>query len=113
MSFDVQIHGMPREIAQAALFLASDAASWVTGQTIAKVTTGQIYWGSIPFIVIQIAMVVLVLLYPGMVTHYKADRPKVNIENISIDPGNFGGYGAGADGQSSGTSDQDYNNMFK
>ncbi|MCZ4328979.1 TRAP transporter large permease subunit [Castellaniella denitrificans] len=85
----------------------------VTGQTIAKVTTGQIYWGSIPFIVIQIAMVVLVLLYPGMVTHYKADRPKVNIENISIDPGNFGGYGAGADGQSSGTSDQDYNNMFK
>jgi TRAP-type mannitol/chloroaromatic compound transport system permease large subunit len=85
----------------------------VTGQTIAKVTTGQIYWGSIPFIVIQITMVVLVLLYPGMVTHYKADRPKVNIENISIDPGNFGGYGAGADGQSSGTSDQDYNNMFK
>ena len=85
----------------------------VTGQTIAKVTTGQIYWGSIPFIAIQIVMVILVLLYPGMVTHYKADRPEVNIENISIDPGNFGGYGAGANGQSTGTSDQDYNNMFK
>ncbi|GAA0232752.1 TRAP transporter large permease subunit [Castellaniella daejeonensis] len=85
----------------------------ITGETIAKVTTGQIYWGSIPFIVIQIAMVVLVLLYPGMVTHYKADRPQVNIEDVKLDMGNFGGYGAGADGQTPSTSDQDYNNMFK
>ena len=85
----------------------------VTGKTIAKVTTGQIYWGSIPFIVIQIAMVVLVLLYPGMVTHYKADRPQVNIEDVKLDMGNFGGYGAGAEGETPATSDQDYNNMFK
>ncbi|CAM5183031.1 TRAP dicarboxylate transporter, DctM subunit OS=Castellaniella defragrans (strain DSM / CCUG 39792 / 65Phen) OX=1437824 GN=BN940_03056 PE=4 SV=1 [Castellaniella denitrificans] len=85
----------------------------VTGKTIAKVTTGQIYWGSIPFIVIQIVMVILVLAYPGMVTHYKADRPQVNIEDVKLDMGNFGGYGPGADGQTPGTSDQDYNNMFK
>ncbi|MDY0308284.1 MAG: TRAP transporter large permease subunit [Castellaniella sp.] len=82
----------------------------VTGQTIAKVTTGQIYWGSIPFIVIQIVMVVVVLLYPGMVTHYKADRPQVNVEDVELDISGFSGYGTGDDGQ---TSDQDYNNMFK
>ncbi|MGB6242289.1 MAG: TRAP transporter large permease subunit [Castellaniella sp.] len=101
----------------------------VTGKMIAKVTTGQIYWGSLPFIVIQIIMVVAVLAFPGMVTHYKADRPQVDIEEIKIDPGNFGGYGGGgygaygggdadtsgaaSDGASSGQSDQDYNSMFK
>jgi len=48
----------------------------VTGKTIAKVTTPQIYWGSVPFIVIQLLMVAAVMLFPGMVTHYKADlRP--------------------------------------
>ncbi|GAA0779958.1 TRAP transporter large permease subunit [Castellaniella ginsengisoli] len=82
----------------------------ITGKTIAKVTTGQIYWGSIPFIVIQIAMVILVLLYPGIVTHYKADRPEVNLEEVKLDMGDFGGYGSAAGG---GTSDLDYNNMFK
>ncbi|WP_298013065.1 TRAP transporter large permease subunit [uncultured Castellaniella sp.] len=104
----------------------------VTGKLIAKVTTGQIYWGSLPFIVIQIIMVVAVLAYPGMVTHYKADRPQINIEDIKIDPGNFGGYGGGGYGDAAGAygggsaggdapsdaapstpSDQDYNNMFK
>ena len=104
----------------------------ITGQTIAKVTTGQIYWGSIPFIVIQIVMVVLELLYPGMVTHYKADRPQVNVEDIKLDMGDFGGYGTGGYGAAAGAygmegdegdaaadqapaapSDEDYNNMFK
>jgi len=100
----------------------------VTGRTIAKVTTGQIYWGSIPFIVMQIVMVVLVLMYPGIVTHYKADRPQVNIENIEIDMGAFSGYGTGSygDGSAAGAygsdaardaagtpSDEDLNNLFK
>ncbi|HUH39917.1 MAG TPA: TRAP transporter large permease subunit [Castellaniella sp.] len=73
----------------------------ITGKTIAKVTTGQIYWGSIPFIVMQLIMVVLVLAYPGLVTHYKADRPQVNIENIEIDVGTFSGYGTGSYGDGS------------
>lgn len=45
----------------------------VTGKMVAKVTTGQIYWGSVPFIVIQLLMVAAVMLFPGMVTHYKND----------------------------------------
>lgn len=39
----------------------------VTGQTIAPVTTGQIYWGALPFLFIQIAMVILVLAMPSLV----------------------------------------------
>lgn len=98
----------------------------ITGRMIEKVTTGQIYWGSVPFIVIQIFMVVVVLVYPGMVMHYKADRPQFNIEDISIDPGDFGGYGEshygdalgdlgmGSDAPADSTpSDDDYNKMFE
>lgn len=44
----------------------------VTGKKIKRVSTGDIYWGSVPFIVIQILMVAAVLTFPGMVTHYKA-----------------------------------------
>ncbi len=110
----------------------------ITGKLIAKVTTGQIYWGSIPFIIIQVTMVVVVLAFPGIVTHYKADRPQINVEDISIDMGTFGGYGTGGYGQGgygditstygsgdvggssapaapapSTPSDEDYNSMFK
>jgi tripartite ATP-independent transporter DctM subunit len=50
-----------------------------------KVTTGDIYWGSIPFIVIQLIMVAMVLLVPGMVTHYKQGVVKMDIESVKID----------------------------
>ena len=43
----------------------------VTGQRMEPVTTGQIYYGAIPFVVIQCIMVALVILFPQMVTHYK------------------------------------------
>lgn len=64
----------------------SDYRDPVTKKMIARVTTGQIYRGSLPFIGIQIAMVVLVLAAPGLVTHYKSshasdvDPASVNIE---------------------------------
>lgn len=39
----------------------------ITGETIAPVTTGQIYWGALPFLCIQLLMVALVLLMPHLV----------------------------------------------
>lgn len=39
----------------------------VTGRTMEPVTTGQIYRGAIPFVAIQLIMVGLVILFPGMV----------------------------------------------
>ncbi len=58
----------------------------VTGKSTAGVTTGQIYWGAIPFVGIQITMVLLVILFPAMVMHYKSTGPKVDIKNIEIAP---------------------------
>ncbi len=64
----------------------------VTGKLIPKVTTGQIYWGSVPFICIQITMVVAVMLFPGMVTHYKDDV--VVVDPATINFGNQDAYGS-------------------
>jgi TRAP-type mannitol/chloroaromatic compound transport system permease large subunit len=57
----------------------------VTGKRTDGVTTGQIYWGAIPFVFIQCIMVALVIFFPAMVMHYKGlgtgiDPNKVNIE---------------------------------
>jgi TRAP-type mannitol/chloroaromatic compound transport system permease large subunit len=43
----------------------------VTRRQIAGVTTGQIYWGAVPFVVIQVVMVGLTIAFPQMVMHYK------------------------------------------
>jgi GntP family gluconate:H+ symporter len=40
-----------------------------TGKLTDPVTTGQIYWGAIPFVVIQIIMVGLVIAFPQLVGH--------------------------------------------
>jgi len=56
----------------------------ITGKSIAPVTTPQIYWGSVPFIVIQLLMVASVMLFPGMVMHYKADQSTVDPATIRL-----------------------------
>src|SRR5207245_8906744 len=43
----------------------------VTGKRMDPVTTGQLYWGAVPVVVIQVIMVLLVILFPAMVIHYK------------------------------------------
>jgi hypothetical protein len=56
----------------------------VLRKPLAGVTTGQIYWGAVPFVVIQVIMVGIVILFPGLVTgnleHLKYDPSKVKIE---------------------------------
>ncbi|MYZ46426.1 TRAP transporter large permease subunit [Rhizobiales bacterium L72] len=45
----------------------------ITGKQIAPVTSGQIYWGAVPFVCIQLIMVILTLSFPQMVMHYKSE----------------------------------------
>lgn len=57
----------------------------LTGKRTDGVTTGQIYWGAIPFVFIQCIMVALVIFFPAIVMHYKGvgtgiDPNKVKIE---------------------------------
>jgi len=70
----------------------------VTGKMVARVTTGQIYWGSVPFIAIQLAMVIAVMVFPEMVMHYKADVPTVDPSTVDFGIGNtYGTDGYGSD----------------
>lgn len=62
----------------------------VTRREIAPVTTGQIYWGAVPFVVIQIVMVGLIIAFPGIVSHDKVEKydlDKVKIEMPADLPG--------------------------
>jgi TRAP-type mannitol/chloroaromatic compound transport system permease large subunit len=55
----------------------------VTGIRMEPVTTGQIYWGAVPFVVIQCIMVALVIAFPQMVMHYK--NSGVQLDQKTID----------------------------
>ena len=57
----------------------------VSGKQMEPVTTGQIYWGSVPFVVIQVIMVGLVIAFPAMVMHYKGAASSIDATKIQID----------------------------
>jgi TRAP-type mannitol/chloroaromatic compound transport system permease large subunit len=57
----------------------------VTGKTMEPVTTGQIYWGAMPFVVIQVIMVLLVIFFPAMVMHYKGHGPNIDPSKVKIE----------------------------
>jgi hypothetical protein len=68
----------------------------VTGKTMDPVTTGQIYRGAIPFVIIQLVMVGIVMAFPGLVMHYKG--PPIDTSNVKIEipaGGGLGGLGGG------------------
>ncbi|UZE47456.1 TRAP transporter large permease [Rhodopseudomonas sp. P2A-2r] len=57
----------------------------VSGKRMEPVTTGQIYWGSVPFVIIQVIMVGLVIAFPAMVMHYKGAASNIDASKINID----------------------------
>ncbi len=65
----------------------------VTGKLTQGVTTGQIYWGAVPFVLIQLIMVITVIMFPGMVTHYRTglstidpNKVKIEIQQLDLPP---------------------------
>jgi tripartite ATP-independent transporter DctM subunit len=64
---------------------ARDFTDKLTGRLTARVTTGQIYWGAVPFVLIQILMVALIISFPGIVTGGIAKKQAVDIRNIQIE----------------------------
>ncbi|TMH59423.1 MAG: TRAP transporter large permease subunit, partial [Betaproteobacteria bacterium] len=63
---------------------AKDYVDKITKKITAGVTTGQIYWGAVPFVLIQIIMIGLVIAVPQMVMVYKAKESTVNPATIQI-----------------------------
>jgi TRAP-type mannitol/chloroaromatic compound transport system permease large subunit len=56
----------------------------VTGKLTKPLTTAQIYWGSIPFVGIQLAMVTLVIAFPSLVLVALDHGPKVDPTKVQI-----------------------------
>ncbi|HTQ73553.1 MAG TPA: TRAP transporter large permease subunit [Burkholderiales bacterium] len=63
---------------------ARDFTDKMTGRLTARVTTGQIYWGAVPFVVIQVIMVTLIIAFPGIVTGGIAKKQAVDVNKIQI-----------------------------
>ncbi|MBN7775293.1 TRAP transporter large permease subunit [Nitratireductor aquimarinus] len=74
----------------------------VSGRILPAVKTTEIYKGAIPFIIIQFLMIILVISFPGLVTHYKKESTvnpsEVEINIPSFGSGNDGGPGFGLPG---------------
>jgi len=56
----------------------------VTGKLTPPLTTAQIYWGSIPFVGIQLVMVTLVIAFPSLVLVALDHGPKVDPNKVQI-----------------------------
>ena len=66
----------------------------VTGKMMEPVKTSQIYWGAVPFVVIQLIMVGLVIAKPEMVMHYKSTGVVIDQKKALEQLQNMPGLGA-------------------
>jgi len=57
----------------------------ITKKRLAGVTTGQIYWGAVPFVLIQVIMVGLIIAFPNLVSGGLAKRAEIDLSTIKID----------------------------
>ncbi len=57
----------------------------VTKKTIQPVTTMQIYWGAVPFVLIQIVMVGLIIAFPGIVSSGLDKEVKVDLDKVQLE----------------------------
>ena len=57
----------------------------ISSKRMAPVTTGEIYWGAVPFVVIQCIAVGLVIAFPALVMHYKGTGAQIDPSKIQIE----------------------------
>ncbi|HUG24351.1 TRAP transporter large permease [Piscinibacter sp.] len=62
-----------------------DYTDRLTKQPVARITTGQIYWGAVPFVVIQVIMVSLLIAFPGLVSGGLKKQADLDTTNIKIE----------------------------
>ena len=60
-------------------------ADRISGKRMAPVTTAEIYWGAVPFVLIQAIAVALVISLPSLVMHYKGAGSQVDPSKIKIE----------------------------
>jgi len=62
-----------------------DYTDKLTKKPVARVTTGQIYWGAVPFVIIQVVMVGLVIAMPDLVSGGLGKKADLDTTNIKIE----------------------------
>lgn len=77
----------------------------ITQKTIAPITTMQIYWGAVPFVLIQLVMVGLIITFPGIVSGgldkkevYDLDKIRTQMESSMPEQEQFQDPTAGMEG---------------
>lgn len=65
----------------------------VTGKQIQPLTTPQIYKGALAFIVLQVIMVAVLIMYPGLVTGSLGEKVKVDLNTVELGTGGSSGWG--------------------
>ena len=68
----------------------------ITGLKTDPVTTAQIYWGAVPFVIIQVIMVGITLMFPQMVMRYKGEPATTNAPALTAPAPAGGGLQAPA-----------------
>jgi tripartite ATP-independent transporter DctM subunit len=63
---------------------AKEYVDKITKKTLAPITTGQIYWGAVPFVIIQVVMVGIVIAWPELVTG-NLEKPDFDPSKIKIE----------------------------
>jgi len=61
---------------------AKEYTDRVTKKLLSPVTTMQIYWGAVPFVLIQIIMVGLIIFFPGIVTGGLDKAEKIDLNKV-------------------------------
>jgi TRAP-type mannitol/chloroaromatic compound transport system permease large subunit len=56
----------------------------LTKKLVAPVTTMQIYWGAVPFVLIQVVMVGLIIFFPAIVTGGLDEETKIDLDKVQI-----------------------------
>jgi TRAP-type mannitol/chloroaromatic compound transport system permease large subunit len=64
---------------------ARDFVDRITRKMTPRVTTGQIYWGAVPFVLIQCIMVALIIAFPGLVSGGLTKKAAVNTDQMRIE----------------------------
>ena len=59
-----------------------DYTDKVTQKPIKKITIEQIYWGAVPFVVIQVLMVGLIIAFPGLVSSGLSKEPLIDAATV-------------------------------
>jgi len=63
---------------------AKEYTDRLTKKIIPPVTTMQIYWGAVPFVLIQIVMVGLIIFFPGIVSSGLDKEEKIDLDKVQM-----------------------------